>query len=118
MFKTWEKIVAEHKELNEMMIKKHELANTHVKEWNSKRAPLMRKEKELREKLLTCTERERKTLEAEIDKIVDDLIPLNEMLDLIGKKEAEMDCFIKEYMKENFTKKELKKAKKYGYWEV
>ena len=53
MFKTWEKIVAEHEELGKMMTEKHELLNNRVREWNNKIAPLTREEKALREKLLT-----------------------------------------------------------------
>ena len=117
MFKTWKKIVAEHKELEKMMTEKHELVNNRVIEWNSKRTPLMREEKALREKLLTCTERERKGLETKIDAIVDELKPLNEMLDSIAKKEIETENRIYKYMRENLTEKELRKARKHG-WEI
>ena len=117
MFKTWEKIVAEHEELGKMMTEKHELLNNRVREWNSKRAPLMREEEALREKLLTCTERERKGLETKIDAIVDELKPLNEKLDSIIKKEREIENRIYKYMRENLTEKELKKARKHG-WEI
>lgn len=117
MFKTWEKIVAEHEELVKMMIEKDELLNNRVREWNSKRAPLMREEQVLREKLLTCTERERKGLETKIDAIVDELKPINEMLDSIIKKEKETENRIYKYMRENLTEKELKKARKHG-WEI
>ena len=117
MFKTWEKIVAEHEELEKMMTEKHELVNNRVREWNSKRVPLMIEEKALREKLLTCTERERKGLETKIDAIVDELKPLNEMLDSIAKKEIEIESRIYKYMRENLTEKELRKARKHG-WEI
>ena len=117
MFKTWKKIVAEHEELGKMMTEKYELLDNRVREWNSKIAPLTREEKALREKLLTCTERERKDLETKIDAIVDELKPLNEMHDSIAKKEIETESRIYKYMRENLTEKELKKARKHG-WEI
>ena len=117
MFKSWEKIVSKHNELEKMMIEKNKLSNNRITEWNTKMAPLLRKEDALREKLLTCTTRERENLENEIDTIVDEIKMLDETLNKILKKEDEVTDRIYKYMKEHLTEKELTKAKKHG-WQV
>ena len=61
------------------------------------------------------TEKERKDLETKIDALVDELKPLNEMLDSIVKKEIETENRIYKYMRENLTEKELKKARTHGW---
>lgn len=115
MFKTWEKIVAEHKELEEKMKEYNEIQNHRLAEHNSKRAPRMRKETALRNQLLTCTERERKELEAKIDTIVDELKLINKELHVLAIKECRLMEEIREYIKENLTEREQKKAKKSGW---
>lgn len=117
MFKSWEKIVSEHNELEKMMAERNELSNNRLVKWNTKIAPLLRKEKTLREKLLTCTTREREELENEIDTIVDEVKMLNKTFDEILKEQDEVTNRIYKYMKEHLTEKELKKAKNHG-WEV
>lgn len=115
LFKSWEKIVAEHKNLEEMMIELDKYIYNHITEWNSKKAPLLGEEKRLRDELVRSTERERKEIEAKIDKIVDEQKLVDEILDKIEDKEQETRNKIYIYMKENFTEKELKKARTHGW---
>lgn len=115
LFKSWDKIVEEHEELDNLIKKHWSLSCVHVKAHNSKMTPLKNEEMKLRKALLQSTERERKDIEARIDSLVDEMKPLEKILNEIHLEEEETKEAIFKYIRKELTPKEQKKARQHGW---
>lgn len=117
IFKSWHRIVLEHKILADMIKELNQIQNCHCAEWNSKKAPLLREENKLRDSLSRSTEKEKIEIEKRIEEIQTLLKPLEDILNQIENQIREKEKNIRQYMIANLTEKELKKAKQHG-WEI
>lgn len=115
-FETWDSYIErEHEELNELFKKRSKSGDASMNFWNTEIAPLVRKEKALREKLLKCTARERLGIETKIDELVDRRNELEKKHKSMVNETMKINEEINEYINNYAPQKLVKHAKENGW---